>query len=97
MENTETEQRSVLAIVGPEFELGTLPEPNVTRWLPRHKAAIVGAVNGGLLGIDEACERFDLSLEEFLSWRRAIERAGLAGLRTTHTRQYRDHGPGRND
>ncbi|GAC1584109.1 MAG: hypothetical protein NVS3B5_18760 [Sphingomicrobium sp.] len=51
---------------------------------------VVAAVNGGLLTIAEACERYDLALEEFASWQRAIERSGMAGLRATKLQHYRD-------
>jgi hypothetical protein len=50
----------------------------------------VAAVNGGLLTIDEACERYRLTLEEFVSWQRAVDRAGLAGLRVTRLQHYRE-------
>jgi hypothetical protein len=36
-----------------------------------------------------------LSEEEFLSWERAFERHGLAGLRTTRVQQYRAPPPRR--
>ena len=35
---------------------------------------VVEAVRGGQLTLQEACERYQLSLDEFLSWERAIER-----------------------
>ena len=31
----------------------------------RRKAEVVAAVSGGLLSVDEACERYSLTLEEF--------------------------------
>ena len=47
-------------------------------------------MSGGLLSVDEACERYSLTLEEFAGWQRAIDRAGMPGLRVTRIRQYRD-------
>ena len=47
------------------------------------------AVRGGLLSLEEACERYVLTVEEYLSWQRSIDRHGLAGLRTTRIQQYR--------
>ena len=41
------------------------------------------AVRGGLLSFDEACERYALTSEEFLSWQHAFDKHGLPGLRTT--------------
>ena len=80
------------AVIGPLGELLTLaglPGPR-ERWTIRRKAEVVAAVDGGLLTIVEACERFDLELEEFASWQRAIERSGMLGLRVTRTQHYRD-------
>ena len=80
-------------IMGPDGRLLTLddlPPPGTTRWVIRRKAEVVAAVRGGLLTLEEACARYSLSIEEFLAWQRAIERHGLAGLRTTRIQQYRD-------
>jgi hypothetical protein len=40
--------------------------------------------------VDEACERYSLSLEEFTSWQRAVDRSGMPGLRVTRIKHYRD-------
>ena len=50
----------------------------------------VAAVNGGLLTIDEVCERYSLTLEEFAGWQRAVDRSGMQGLRVTRIQHYRD-------
>ena len=42
------------------------------------------------LTVDEACKRYTLSLEEFTSWQRAVDRSGMPGLRVTRIKQYRD-------
>ena len=42
------------------------------------------------LTVDEACQRYTLSLEEFTSWQRAVDRSGMPGLRVTRIKQYRD-------
>jgi hypothetical protein len=34
--------------------------------------------------------RYTLTVEEFLAWQRAIDKYGLAGLRTTRVQQYRN-------
>jgi len=67
-----------------------LPPRNTSRWVARRKAEVVAAVNGGLLSIHEACSRYNLSLEEFASWQRAVDREGLPGLRATRIQYYRD-------
>lgn len=83
-------------VTGPTGEPMTrrdLPSPRTSRWVARRKAEVVAAVNGGLLSIREACDRYDLSLEEFASWQRAVEREGVAGLRATRVQHYRNlHG-----
>jgi hypothetical protein len=66
-----------------------LPPPNTKRWVVRRKAAVVAAVRSGGITIEEACRAYQLSEEEFLSWERAFEIHGLAGLRATRTQQYR--------
>ena len=45
---------------------------------------------GGLLSVDEACARYTLSLEEFASWQRAVDRSGMPGLRVTRIQHYRE-------
>ena len=69
--------------------LGDLPPPNVGRWTVRRKAAVVTAVANGVLTREEACQRYQLTEEEFLSWQRAYETHGLPGLRSTRLQQYR--------
>ncbi|HVZ91497.1 MAG TPA: DUF1153 domain-containing protein [Rhizomicrobium sp.] len=81
-------------VIGPDgrtLTLADLPERETTRWVTRRKAEVVAAVQGGLISLDEACTRYRLSLEEFLSWQHAIARHGLEGLRATHAQNYRHH------
>ena len=80
-------------IIGPygdQITLSDLPPANTKRWVIRRKAIVVTAVRGGLISLDDACRRYALSVEEFLSWQRAIDKHGLPGLRTTRTQLYRD-------
>ncbi len=76
----------------PVFAAVELPEPRTKRWVPRRKAQVVAAVQGGVISLDEACHRYALTVEEFLSWQRAIDRHGLAGLRATQAQIYRSGG-----
>lgn len=79
-------------VIGPDgspLTLADLPKPTTRRWVIRRKAEVVAAVRGGLLSLDEACERYTLTVEEFLGWQRAIDRHGLAGLRATRVQDYR--------
>jgi uncharacterized protein DUF1153 len=71
-----------------------LPPPNTKRWVVRRKAAVVAAVRAGVITLEEACRRYELSEEEFLAWQRAFDAYGLRGLRTTRIQNYRDpHSP----
>jgi len=79
-------------VTGPDgspLTIADLPAPGTKRWVMRRKAEVVAAVRGGLLSLEEACSRYTLSVDEFLSWQRTIEQHGLPGLRTTRTQQYR--------
>jgi Protein of unknown function (DUF1153) len=49
----------------------------------------VAAVRSGRITMEEALRRYQLSEEEFLSWQRAFETYGLAGLRATRVQQFR--------
>jgi hypothetical protein len=69
--------------------INDLPPPNTQRWVIRRKAEVVAAVRGGLLSLDDACERYGLTNEEFLAWQQSIDRYGMPGLRTTRIQQYR--------
>jgi hypothetical protein len=63
-----------------------LPSPDTKRWVPKRKAEVVAAVEEGVLSLEEACKLYSLSSEEFLSWKEALERHGLAGLKRRHAR-----------
>jgi hypothetical protein len=67
-----------------------LPPPSTNRWVVRRKAVVVAAVRNGMLSLQEACERYNLSVEEFLAWQRSIDRYGVPGLRATRVQIYRD-------
>lgn len=66
-----------------------LPPPNTRRWGVRRKAAVVVAVWRGRITIEQACEVYQLTEEEFLSWNHAFKTYGFQGLRTTRIQQYR--------
>ena len=79
-------------VIGPDgspLTIADLPPSNTRRWVIRRKAEVVAAVRGGLLSLEEACNRYTLTVEEFLSWQASIDEHGLAGLRTTRIQQYR--------
>jgi len=89
---SEQQTSKVNYVIGPDgspLTVADLPPPDTKRWVIRRKAEVVAAVRGGLISLDDACRRYTLTLEEFLSWQRSIERHGLAGLRATRVQQYR--------
>ena len=65
------------------------PVPNIRRWTIRRKAGVLEAIRSGALTLEEACQRYALSLEELLAWERDLERYGLHGLRATRLQIYR--------
>ena len=69
--------------------MGQLPPANTRRWVVRRKAAVVAAVQSGKITLEEACQRYQLTEEEFRSWQRAYEAHGLPGLHATRLQQYR--------
>ena len=90
LENQKFRPAHVIGPLGEPLTLDSLPPPNTTRWVVRRKAEVVAAVAGGLLSVDEACARYNLSVEEFTTWQRAIDRSGMPGLRVTRIKHYRD-------
>jgi len=90
IENQEIKPAQVVGPLGEPLTLDSLPPAGTTRWVVRRKAEVVAAVNGGLLTINDACERYDLTLEEFAGWQRAVDRSGMPGLRVTRIQHYRD-------
>jgi hypothetical protein len=80
------------AAFGPDgrpLTLADLPPADTRRWVARRKAEVVAAVRAGLLSLEEACDRYKLSQEEFANWERAIDRHGLGGLRVTRLQDFR--------
>lgn len=79
-------------VVGPDgspLTVNDLPSDDTKRWVIKRKAQVVAAVKGGLLSLEEACKKYTLTIEEFLSWQSSIEQFGMAGLKTTHIQRYR--------
>jgi hypothetical protein len=71
---------------------GRIPElPALSkRWTLRRKAAVVEAVRGGWVPIEEVSRLYNLSVDEFLAWERDIDRYGVHGLRSTRYQIHRD-------
>ena len=89
IENQKIRPAKVIGPLGESLTLETLPPPSTTRWVVRRKAEVVAAVNGGLLSVDDVCARYNLTVEEFAGWQRAIDRSGMPGLRVTRIQHYK--------
>ena len=89
IENQKIRPAKVIGPLGESLTLDSLPPPSTTRWVVRRKAEVVAAVNGGLLSVDEVCARYNLTVEEFAGWQRAIDRSGMPGLRVTRIQHYK--------
>ena len=73
---TEPHRPRVKYVIGPDgspLTIADLPAPGTKRWVIRRKAEVVAAVRGGLLSLEEACSRYTLTVEEFLSWQYSID------------------------
>ena len=68
---------------------GDLPPKSTRRWVIRRKVTVVLAVTAGLLSLEEACEMYSLSEEEYNLWQSAMLEHGRGGLRVTHLKTYR--------
>ena len=66
-----------------------LPSLHSRRWTIRRKAAVLEALHSGALALDQARERYALSVAEIRAWERQVERHGLYGLRATRVQTYR--------
>jgi hypothetical protein len=83
-------------VIGPDgrhLTLADLPPPKTARWVIRRKAEVVAAIDGGLITLEDACRRYRLTVEEFVSWETALHRYGLRGLRATRFQDYRTPHP----
>lgn len=89
IENHKIRPAKVIGPLGEPLTIDSLPPPDTTRWVVRRKAEVVAAVNGGLLSVDDVCQRYNLSAEEFAGWQRAVDRSGMPGLRVTRIQHYK--------
>ncbi len=83
---------SVKYVIGPDGEkmtLADLPSPKTRRWVPRRKARVIAAVEGGLLSVEEAFQRYEITDEEYQNWKAAMSRFGLKGLCVTQINRVR--------
>jgi len=79
----------IIGPTGTPLSRKDLPPAGTKRWVVRRKAEVVAGVRGGLISLDEALRRYDLTIDEFRSWQRLLDSHGLDGLRATRLKKYR--------
>lgn len=94
MEATQLDDAAAAGeVLGPDADdtrnFDDLPPVNTTRWVARRKAEILTAIESGRLTRAEACARYGISEAELRLWERAVECAGVPGLRVTRVQIYR--------
>ena len=87
---SEPHAKWTLGPLGERLTLQHLPPPGTRRWVIRRKAEVVCAVEGKLLTLDEAIQRYNITLTEYAAWKRAVSRHGIKGLRLTKVQEYRE-------
>ncbi len=81
--------RAVTLPDGTTMTQADLPPENTVRWVASRKLAVVRGVLYGLLTQADACERYQLSEEEFSEWVRAVSLHGEEALKATALKIYR--------
>ena len=89
VERHQSDDQEAVSPLGELMTADDLPPPDTKRWVIRRKAEVVAGVRLGLISLEEACRRYHLSLDEFLSWQRLIDHHGMRGLRATRLQDYR--------
>ncbi|MEM9317536.1 MAG: DUF1153 domain-containing protein [Pseudomonadota bacterium] len=85
----EKGQQSVTLPDGRVMTRADLPSASTRRWVASRKAAVVIAVESGLVSQEEALEIWGLSTEELEGWTQAVSRHGMAALKATSVQRYR--------
>jgi ribosomal protein S19E (S16A) len=75
---------------GSQMTRADLPSPTTRRWVASRKAAIVRAVQYGLIEPEEACDAYGLSVEELNAWTQAVSQHGERALKATAVQEFRD-------
>jgi len=81
--------RAVTLPDGSVLSRADLPPASIRRWVASRKAVVVKAVEHGLVARTEVLDRYDLTEEEFESWRLAVQRHGVQALKVTTLQKFR--------
>ena len=57
-----------------KFALDQLPPSYRVHWSAKRKAQVVDAIEGGLIRLEDALDRYRMSMEEYHSWRQDLRR-----------------------
>jgi len=82
---------NLIELEDPPTSIEDLPPPDTKRWVIRRKESVVFAVQAKIMSLDDACERFGISLEEFKPWQRFIQRHGIGRRRVIRLWKYRSN------
>lgn len=74
---------------GEVLSLADLPTDAHMRWVASRKLTVVRAVVYGLVPLEEALEKYNLSEDEFFSWVDSAANHGENALKSTHIKKYR--------
>jgi len=80
---SQNSTRSIAISAIPPVAERDLPQPGCKYWSGRLKARVVAAVESGLITRSEACRRYAMSVEEYLTWKDALQRFGINGLQVS--------------
>jgi len=86
---TEHTQSTPILNDDSDLTVDDLPPADTKRWVTARKAKVVNAVRSGIISLEEACRRYALSVEEFVTWQSLLDQHGVAALRVTRANQFR--------
>lgn len=88
--HTETSLTLVDTQPDSPVEHADLPPANTRRWDTKRKAQVVEAVRSGCITLEQACDIYAMSVDEFLGWQSLFDRYGAKGLMATRVKEFRD-------
>jgi hypothetical protein len=74
---------------GKKLNKSDLPAKTTSRWVASRKLVVVQAVIYELINFDDACEMYDLSVEELNSWIEHAKNHGPKALKVTTLHKFR--------
>ena len=81
--------RAVTLADGTVMTRADLPDARTRRWVASRKAAVVRAVEIGLITREDALNEYEISGEELDAWHALVERHGEVALKATSVQRFR--------